>query len=86
MTTHTQSQRQQEADENFKFFQKKLPALIKKHEGEFALLKDQKVINFFETSSKAMQYAKKHITDDMFSIQEVTDEVVDLGIISYGLS
>jgi len=75
--------KQNEVTENYKEFQKLLPALAKDHCGEFVLMRNRKIVEFFDTARDAMVYAAKTFPDNIFSVQEVTDKPVDLGWFSH---
>lgn len=77
------SAQKREVDENYDFFLRNLSRFVEDHRGEFALLKSRQVIDFFATPGEAYRTAKKKYADDVFSIQEVTDEPIDLGFFSH---
>jgi hypothetical protein len=77
---------QEEVDRNYEAFQKELPILITKYRGQYALMKDQKIINFFSTAEDARAAAVAFIPDHMFSIQQVIDAPIDLGYFNYAVS
>ena len=71
---------------NYLAFEKKLPELLTLHRGKFALMRDEKIIDFFDTVSDAYVAGKKLFEkDQLFSIQEVVDIPVNLGIYSYAM-
>lgn len=70
---------QEEVDRNYDVFRQELPALIKDHRGKYALMKDQKIINFFSSAEDARAAAVAFIPDNIFSIQQVVDTPIDLG-------
>lgn len=67
---------------NFAAFQQQLPELMKAHAGKFAVLRQGKVIEVFDTLSDAAKYGARAYPDDMFSVQEVTDRRIELGFFS----
>lgn len=74
---------QAEVDANFEYFQKFMESkdVNPRRYGTFALIKAQDIKGFFSTWSDAklagrLLYGDK---DEPYSIQEVTDRVVDLG-------
>ena len=77
--------RQEAVDRNFDAFLKKLPELIRTHGGKFALLRDGEVVEFFDTARDAMIFGQKTYSDGLFSVQEVTDRIVDLGYFSHAV-
>lgn len=78
--------RRQQIDKNYKAFQEKLPSFQADHKGQFALMRDGEVVEFFDTAVDAYKAGKKLYTDDLFSIQEVIEQPVDLGFYSHAVS
>jgi hypothetical protein len=70
---------------NYKSFVDKLPSLLALHRGEFALMRDGEIVDFFDTVRDAYVAGQKLFGVDGFSIQEVVDRPVDLGYFSYAL-
>ncbi len=75
-----------EVDENFDYFQRHVSAWMKDHAGEYAVLRSQTVVAFFRTVGDAYRSATEQFPDNLFSIQEVTDRPVDLGVFSHALN
>ena len=69
-----------EVEANFKYFQSRLPELMKNHRGQFALLHKRQIIEFFESEEDAIKTGKKDYGKGRFSVQQVSDICVDLGI------
>ena len=79
---------QKEVDRNFEIFQEKMKnnEIEQEFYGKFALMKDGKIVDYFNTWSdakKAGQLAYKE--DSIFSIQEVTNDSINLGFYSYAV-
>lgn len=74
---------EQEIDRNLFAFLPKVPDLLADHEGEFALLRHQKVISLHVKLSEALASAEAQFADGLFSIQQVTQKPVELGFFSY---
>jgi hypothetical protein len=72
-----------EIDRNLYAFLPLLPNLLASHEGEYALLKDQRVVSFHRKLSDALETGENEFQDGLFSIQQVTDKPVELGFFSY---
>ena len=72
-----------EVRRNFDAFIEQLPQLFETHAGKFALLRHSEVVRFFDTARDAMIYGTDQFPDAMFSVQEVTDAVFDLGWFSH---
>jgi len=76
---------QQEVDRNYEAFQKLIPAIIRDHRGQYALMKGGKIINYFTTPTDARTAGELLYKDGLFSIQQVTDTPLDLGYFSYAV-
>jgi hypothetical protein len=72
-----------EIEQNFDFFQRNLSGFIERHRGKFALLRNRSVINFHESIRSAEVEGSSQFPDGVFSIQEVSDEPVDLGFFTH---
>jgi hypothetical protein len=77
--------RQEEVDRNFAYFQRELPKLLPSERGKFALIRDCKIEGFFDTALDAHLTGSKLFADNLFSIQQVTEETVDLGSYSHAV-
>ncbi len=71
--------------QNYEAFQKLLPSLLPQHRGKSALMRDGELVEVYDTPRDAYVTGQKLYEDGRFSIQEVTDEVEDLGYFSYAL-
>lgn len=76
---------QEEVDRNYDAFQKELSTLLVNHRGQYALMKDQKILNFFSSAEDARAAAVAFIPDKIFSIQQVINTPVDLGYFNYAV-
>lgn len=74
---------QEEVLKNHAAFQERLPALLQSHPGKFALMRDQAIIEFFDTARDAYLAGACMFNDGRYSLQEVTDTVADLGWFSH---
>ena len=70
---------------NYNKFEKLLPTLLLTHRGKFALMRNEEIIDFFDTVRDAYISGQKLFEDDLFSIQEVVETPVDLGFFSHAL-
>ncbi len=77
--------RQSEVKRNYEAFMQQLPELLATHRGKFALMRDAKIVEFFDTGSDAYRAGQKLYADGRFSIQQVIDSPVDLGFFSHAL-
>ncbi len=76
---------QNAVDKNYAAFRKQLPRLLETHPGQFALLRDEQIIDFFGTAREAAAYAQSNFDDELYSVQEVTDTAIDLGWFSHAV-
>jgi len=72
-----------EVDRNYDVFVRLLSALLPEHRDQFALMRDGKIVDFFEKPGDANRVGVEAYPDGVFSIQEVTDEPIDLGFWSH---
>jgi len=76
----------QEVDQNYDFFQRHLKDYLKDRAGQYALLKSRELIDFYDGPGEAYRAGLEKFSDEIFSIQEVTDQSVDLGFMSLALN
>jgi hypothetical protein len=76
---------QQEVDENYLEFVKLLPNIVGTHANKFALMKEKQIRGYFSTAEDASSAASNFITDGIYSIQQVTTSVIDLGFFSHAI-
>mgnify|MGYP006428483819 CR=1 FL=1 len=76
----------EELDKNYAALQEKLPDLIDEYRGKFALMRDGEIVDFYDTARDAQTTGQKLYEDGIFSVQEITDSVADLGFYSYAMS
>jgi hypothetical protein len=77
--------KQEEVDRNFAFFQRELPKLLRARRGKFALLRDCQITGFYDTAQDAFTAASQLYPEGLFSIQQVTEEIGDLGFYSHAV-
>ena len=77
---------QDEVDRNYEAFQARLPELLPTSRGQWALLRHGEVEVIFDTARDAQLAGEKLFDDGLFSVQQVTDGVVDLGWFSHAVS
>ena len=70
-------------DMNYDAFQRSLGSILQSHRDEYALLRDCEIIDFFRSVGDAYRAGLARYPDRVFSIQEVTDEPIDLGFWSH---
>jgi hypothetical protein len=72
-----------EVDRNYDQFMRMLGSLLAEHRDELALMREGRVVGFYQTPKEALHAATEMFPDGIFSIQEVTDEPIDLGFWSH---
>jgi hypothetical protein len=72
-----------EVDANYDYFARSLSTFLPDHIGQYALLKSREIVDFFDTPSQAYRHALDRFGQSEFSIQEVTEEPIDLGFFSH---
>ncbi|MEQ9450469.1 MAG: hypothetical protein RJQ07_02695 [Pseudomonadales bacterium] len=76
---------EQEVDANFESFVRQIPKLLNEHaEGQFALIRHQSIVRVFKSAGDAVRYGKAEYEDNIFSVQEITAKLLDLGYFSHG--
>jgi hypothetical protein len=73
----------QQVDWNYDVFMRMLGSILTDHRDELALMRDGDIVDYFDTPREALQAASERFPDGIFSIQEVTDEPIDLGFWSH---
>lgn len=73
----------QEVDRNYDAFMRVLGSILPKHKDQLALMRDGQIIGYFDTPREALSAASELFPDGIFSIQEVTNEPIDLGFWSH---
>ena len=73
----------QQVDLNYDAFMRVLGSIIADHRDKLALMRDGKIVGYFSTPREALLAATEQFPDEIFSIQEVTDEPIDLGFWSH---
>ncbi len=72
-----------EIDANYDVFQRNLARYLAGHEGQYAVMRHQRIVEFVATPGEAYRFATGRFPDGIFSIQEVIDEPIDLGFFSH---
>lgn len=76
-------QQSAEVDRNYDAFQRVLADIVSEHRDEYALMREGQIVGFFKNPGDANVAGVAMFADDIFSIQEVTDEPIDLGFWSH---
>ena len=74
-----------EIDSNLVFFQEKLPELLAAHRGKYALLRHREIVGIYDTALDAQVTGQKFYADGLFSVQQITDEPIDLGFFTHAV-
>jgi len=74
---------QAEVEQNYDAFQRVVRDLMTDHRDQYALMRDRAIIAFFDRPGDAYRAGLERFGDERFSIQEVTDEPIDLGFYSH---
>ncbi len=77
---------QKEIDANFEAFQKVLPDLLPSEADRWALMRHGECVDFYDTLRDAETAGRAMYKDRMFSVQQVSTAVVDLGWFSHAVS
>ncbi len=72
-----------EIDRNYDAFRRGLATYLRDHSGEYALMKDGKVIDFFKKVEAAAERAAERFGGTPYSIQQVVEDPIDLGFFSH---
>jgi len=73
--------------QNYRAFVALLPDLLTSQRGKFALMRDGKVVEFFDTARDPYVAGSALFkTDQLFSVQEIVETPVDLGFFSHAVS
>lgn len=72
-----------EVDRNYDAFMRVLGGILEQHRDQLALMREGRIVDYFETPRDALRAASELFPDGVFSIQEVTDEPIDLGFWSH---
>jgi hypothetical protein len=74
-----QERQKLEVDRNYDAFVRSLSTILNEHRGEYALMRHGKIVDYFDRPGAANVAGCERFKDGLYSIQEVTDEPIDLG-------
>ena len=77
---------QKQVDQNYEAFKTMLPELLKANSGRWALVHNQELVAVFDTARDAQVAGESLYKNRLFSVQEVTNRVADLGWFSHAVS
>lgn len=72
-----------EVDQNYDYFQRHASAYLPGEIGRYALIRRKRIVGFYDDPGAAASEGKARFVDDLFSIHEVTDAPIDLGLYTY---
>lgn len=72
-----------EVQANYEAFEAELPSLMKRHVGKFAVYRHRQLLEFFDDYCVAERFGRSRFDDGLFSIQEVTQEPLDVRWFKY---
>jgi len=75
--------REQEIRQNYTFFKGIVASLMDKHAGQFALIRDQQIVGYFDSAGAAVADGNGRFGDTPFSVQRVINRPIDLGFLSH---
>ena len=70
-------------DQNYDAFQRQLSSILSAHKDQYALMRDRAIVGYYDGVGEAYRAGLASYSDGLFSIQEVTDEPIDLGFFSH---
>jgi hypothetical protein len=73
----------QQVDLNYDAFVRVLGSILQDHKDQLALMRDGQIVGYFQSPRDALRAAHDQFPDEIFSLQEVTDEPLDLGFWSH---
>jgi hypothetical protein len=72
-----------EVDRNYDAFVRVLGSILPEHKDQLALMRHGEIVGYFRSPREALVAAHERYPDGIFSVQEVTDEPLDLGFWSH---
>ena len=64
---------------NYDAFMQRLPELLSDHEGQYALMRDGSIVEYFYSPREALLAGRQRFADDLFSVQEIRRSEADFG-------
>ena len=68
---------------NYDFFRRTLSSYLPAHARQYALIRNRRIVGFFDEVAQAGAAAREAFPDGLFSIQQVMEEPVDFGFFSH---
>jgi hypothetical protein len=79
------NEKQNHIDRNYEAFKRLLPELLVTHAGKAALMRNEELVEIFDSMADAERAGRKLYSDGMYSVQQITDRTVDLGYFSHAV-
>lgn len=76
---------QKEVNDNFEAFRARLPDLITTNPGQFVLLREKEIVDFFDSMADAVKFGSENFQDGLFSVQRIDMTIFDLGYYSHAM-
>ena len=76
---------QKEVDTNYEAFRHLLPELMLREANRWALMKNGECVDFYDTLRDAETAGRALYDDGLFSVQQVSNTVVDMGWFSHAV-
>lgn len=75
------AQRNTAIKENLDVFRKQLDRLAEEHRGEYVLIREKKIVGFYQTAADALQAAMHMYPNDArYSVQKIEPEPICMGM------
>jgi hypothetical protein len=72
-------------DRNYAAFRRMLPEILIAHHGKYALMRDENVVEYFDSPRDAVIVGAARFPDGLYSVQQVVETVADLGYFSHAV-
>lgn len=72
-----------EVDRNYDAFTRMLSRYLPEYRDQYALMRDGEIVGIYKKPGEAHRAGIERYEDGIFSIQEITDEPIDLGFWSH---
>ncbi len=79
----TATEKERVIHRNYEAFEKELPRLLETHQGEYALLRNEQIVQFYDSAVAAQSAGNEKFSDGLFSVQKIQETAVDLGFFSH---
>jgi len=77
------TERETEVDRNYAAFLPRLPDILPRFGGKYALLHKQQIVDYYDSALQAITAGFSRFGENEYSVQEVTTERDNLGFYSY---